>query len=298
MSLLGRTVAVGLGVPWAVGCSENVLAARQIDALAVVQGDFDNMGRALAQLQVTASPYNGYIDHATWDDSETPGQRDAPGNSVEQLLTAEDENGNLEIYKYNAVFVNSGTRGLNAVVYNARSEPDDAILVDTEMLGNTCDFVSRGGTLVVSDWAYDLVEACFPDRVSFWGVENEPDAAQVGVDGSVAATVRNEALRAEIGDAVIVEFNYTAWALISEVSADVEVLLSGPVVYQPSESEGYEQIDDAPLMVRWTEGSGQVVFASFHFFAQGETLAQALLLYGVPGLVRGAGADSEEAAGG
>jgi hypothetical protein len=291
-------IAVGLGLISVVGCSENELAARRFDALAVVQGDFDNMGRALAQLEITAAPYNGYIDHATWDDSETPGERDAPGNSVEQLLNAVDENGNLEIDKYNAVFVNSGTRGLNSVVYNARSEPDDAILVDPESLGNACAFVEGGGTLVVSDWAYELVESCFPQRLAFIGVENEPDAAQVGLAGSVAATVRNEALRAEIGDAVLVEFNYTAWAVVTDVGSGVEVLLSGPVLYQPTESGGYERLEDAPLMVRWAEGSGQVVFSSFHFFAQGETLAQALMLYGVPGLVRGAGADSSEVAGG
>lgn len=284
---------------WAlIGCVEQGFAEISLDAIAVVNGDFDNVAQPMLALGIGNAPFNGYIDHATWDPSDSPPERDEAGNSVEGLLTAADAQGKKEIDKYNAVFVNSGTRGLNAVVYNYTLEADNQILADEYSIDNVCGFVTHGGTLVVSDWAYDLVETCFPDRLEWVGDDATIDAAQLGRAGEVLADIKDKDLQGVLGTSVAIEYNYTAWAVMESVDKDVEVLVSGTVEYQPSDTEDYATLEKSPLMVRWKEGNGQVVVTTFHWIVQNGAVAQNLLLYGVAGMKVGSGSQSDEVSGG
>jgi hypothetical protein len=281
------------------GCTENNLTEVSLDAIGVVQGDFDDLQAQLIRNEIGSIEFNGYIDQATWWVGDDRPTRDDPGRTVEELLTGSDaEAGVWEIEKYNAVFVNSGTRGLNAFRYNYTMEADDSLLLDPVAVPNVCDWVHAGGSLVVSDWAYDLVETCWPDEIDFFGEDAQVDAAQVGAAGDVLADVPDEKLREAIGGSVAnITFNYSAFAVMQSVSSGVEVLLSGEVQYQPEGATLYEDLPDSPLAVRFEDGRGQVLFTSFHSIAQTPALADAVLFRGVDGLQPGAGKDSEEASG-
>ncbi len=279
-------------------CLDQKFAEISLDAIAVVNGDFDNVAQPMLALGIGNASFNGYIDHATWDAGDAPAQSDDEGSTVESLLTAADGQGKKEINKYNAVFVNSGTRGLNAVVYNYTLEADDQILADDYAMKNVCSFVDHGGTLVVSDWAYDLVEACFPDRLEWVGDDAAVDSAQLGRAGEVLADVKDKTLQEALGTSISLQYNYTAWAVMESVGKDVDVLVSGTVEYQPSDTEDYATVEKSPLMVRWAEGHGQVVVTTFHWIVQNGAIAQNLLLHGIAGMEAGAGAASAEVSGG
>ena len=281
-----------------LGCIDSNVTEITLDAIAVVQGDFDDMRTVLTRNDIGSAEVNGYIDQATWWVGDDRPQRDDPGKTVEALLTGVDElDSEWEIRNYNAVFMSSGTRGFNELRYNYTVEADDTLLVDPDAVPNVCEWLEHGASFVATDWAYEVVERCWPGAIEFYGWDEEVDAAQVGAAGDVLADVPDAALAEALGTSVVnLTFNYSAFAVMESVGEGVEVLLSGSVLFQPPGASAYEQLDNVPLAVRFPAGRGQVVFTSFHTVAQTLAIADAVLFRGVEGLESGAGQDSVEAA--
>ncbi|MES2639925.1 MAG: hypothetical protein V4850_10600 [Myxococcota bacterium] len=276
-----------------LGCVEQGFSGVKLDAIAVVLGDFDNVGDSLTALEIATETYNGLIVQATYEPDDERTQWDDGGPTVEGLFTNSDEKGKLEVSLFNAVFVNSGTRGLGASRYNNQLVADNSLLLDIEAMDHACNFATSGGTLVVSDWAYDMVEYCWPDAIEFFGDDLVPDAGQVGMPDDILADVKDEKLVEAMGASLNVAYDYTAWSVIESVGAETEVLLSGTIEYQPSADELPVSLPNAPLMVRFTAGRGTVVYTTFHWSAQPPQVTETLLLEAVDGLSRGSG-DSDE----
>ena len=269
----------------AFGCIDNGVEAKKLNDLAVVVGDFDEVQTALTRLRVPTIEFDGLIVQATYEPDDDRTVRGEGGVSVETLFTEPTAQGGITIDLYQGVFVNSGTRGLNAWQYNDLFTADDAILQDPVAVENVCNFANKGGLLVVSDWAYDLVEACWPDAIEFIGDDSQTDGAQTGQAATVTATVEDATLAEALAvSEVSLAYNYTNWAVIDDVGSDTEVLLSGDVSYQASSGELYTDLPDAPLLVRFPAGQGRVVFSSFHWGVQSAGLTDALLLGSVEGL--------------
>ena len=289
------------------GCTtDNGLTAVKLDAIAVVNGDFDDITPTLLRNEIGSAPFNGYISQSTTfvgDPGDPAPKRDDPGHTVEELFTAPSgDQQHFEVDMYNAVFVNSGTRGLNAFQYNYTLDPDDALLTDELAMTNACHFPKANGSLFVTDWSYDLVEACWPDAIEFANDDLTVDDAQAGVVGEVLADVTDPDLAETLGTSVVnIEFNYSAFAVMEDVGPDVEVLLRGDVMVQPLEGGEPVVQKNAPLIVRIPGGAygvgknGQVVFSSFHFYPQTPVLTDALLFRGLQGLAAGDGDKSTEA---
>ena len=267
----------------ATGCIDNTISQQPIREIAVVTGDFDHMSEALDRMLLSYTEYEGFICCASYDSSVDP---EANTLKAEGLFTGENDSGGREILIYDAVFLNSGSRGWGAFEYNGVGE-DDGFLKDEVALQNVEDFVNRGGTLVLTDWTYDLIEAIWPDKVSFYK-EEEPDAAQVGLIGPVEATSSDSVLASKLEqDSVNVAYNFSNWTVIESVSEEVEVHLSGDVNYRISASEGTGTLNDVPLLISFQQGGGQVVFASFHWAAQTPELGQKLMTEIIGGLDAG-----------
>ncbi len=282
-----------------VGCIESGVTAIDLDAIAVVNGDFDDIAATLARNDIGSVDFNGYIAQSTTWVGDEPPTRDDPGRTVESLFTEPvPGEGKFQIEKFNIVFLNSGTRGLNAFRYNYTMETDDSLLLDPTAMQNACDYVDGGGSLFVTDWSYDLIEFCWPDAIEFLEDDTAVDGAQLGVASTVLADIDDEALRELLGTSVInVEFNYSDFAVMEKVGSDTEVLVSGDVIYDPVGSEEPTVMAGAPLAVRIPVNRGQIVYSSFHMFPQTTVFADALLFRGLDGLERGDGDKSQEAAG-
>jgi hypothetical protein len=222
--------------------------------------------------------------------------------TVEGLLTNTDNTGRIELNLYQAAFFNSGTRGLNLAQYNDPLLPDSSLLEDPALLDVACSYVNNGNTLVVSDWAYELIEYCWPDAIDFMG-EDElddngvpvPDLAQLGQaeKGVVMSLGGDDKFKKDIGESSLaIDFNYSDWTVIEGVGADTTVLLSGDISYQPDSASPIELAIGTPTLVRFNPGEGQVLFSSFHWSAQSMGLAESLLLASVEGLRVGSGEET------
>ncbi len=269
-----------------LGCTpEQEFIEIPIDAIAVTSGDYDRMEALLLRQLVNYQLYEGFIVGATYDPELDP---ELMVLEVEGLLGSEDELDN-----FGAVFVNSGTRGLGQWVYNG-VDPDDGLVSDPDVVDNVTRFVSGGGVLVVSDWGYDLVEACWPDKITFVGDESVLDDAQRGQRGTTQAMVHREALVNDLGQNVVsIDFDFSHWAVIESVASEVEVILSGDVMYRVSEIEGDVELDDVPLLVAFEHGAGAVYLSTFHWHVQNATVADTILFSVVEGLNPGGGEQAD-----
>lgn len=285
---LPRTLALLPLAAVATGCIDNGVHSARSDNIAVVLGDFDDLTTSLVALDIASEPWDGFVVQATYDPADDRLHRGDMALQAEALLT--DTEGDLDLDNYGSLFVSSGTRGLGTVQYNDATKPDDNILTNTEPLQHVCDFGEQDRLLVATDWAYDLVEFCWPDAVEFVGDDAQPDAAQTGVaNAAVLANVNDDTLRADLGDVVSIAYDYTAWAAIESVGKNTEVLLSGDISYQASATENPTTLTGVPLLVRFPTRAGTVLFSTFHISAQNPTLQQAILLDAVDGLRRGGG---------
>ena len=259
----------------------------------MVTGDFDQVEASFNRLDVAYIPYEGYITTAAYDESVDP---DLMGLKSEHLFTGEDDDGNKELFKHDALFVNSGTRGFAEYMYKESLAADDHLVSDEQVIEDVRDFVSRGRTVWVSDWGYELVEACWPDMIDFYGDDELLEDAEVGASGRTAARIIDSELQEKLGtEQLSIDFNYTNWALVEDVSDDVEVVLRGDVGYRISAEEGWGELEQVPLLVRFQVGSGTVVFSSFHWRAQNAGFADALLAEVVPGIDPGSVLDGNTA---
>ena len=296
MRALERTIepllwrlALGVAAALAVGCSsENEIQEIRLDAIAVTAGDYDRMEEILLRQLVAYQLYDGYIGGAAYDPGIDPADISL---KVETLLGEQDE-----IDVFGAIFLNSGTRGLGAYVYND-VETDDALVSDSTVVDNLTSFVGRGGVLVVSDWAYDIIEVCWPDEIDWVGDDTVLDDAQRGLRGAVAADVEDGGLQMELDqDTLSIDFDYSYWSIMESVADDVDIFLRGDVSYRLSEEEGDSTLEGVPLLVGFKVGFGRVIFSSFHWRQQNAQMADTLMLHVVDGLRPGSGEEQDDTA--
>ena len=270
-------------------CSENEIIKRQFDEIAVVDGDFDHLGEVLTRMDIAHDSYDGFISQAVYNPEEDGSLN---GYKIENLLIDRDEAERTIMFDYDAIFLNSGVRGMGSFVYNG-VENDDMFLIDERVLENIRSFVQSGRTLVVTDWAGDLVEQVWPDKITFVNEENCQaeacfDIAQAGSNESIIATITDDLLMNQLEvDSIQLQFDYSYWMAMRDVSDDVDVFLRGDITYRTSEGEGYVDATDVPLLVGFQDGSGYVIFSSFHFRAQNSNVVDTTLLTIIEGLQPG-----------
>ena len=275
-------------------CSEQELKAFSFDDIAVVEGDFDSMNDVLIRLDISSIPYEGFITRPVYDAEADPSINPL---KVENLLRERTEGTDRTVmFDYDAIFINSGVRGLGEYKYDS-VDPDDTFISDPVVVENVRNYLEGGRTLILSDWAGDLIEAVWPDKIEFVNetlCEDPPcwDAPQVGTSELIDASVVEEDLQRDLeSDNISISFDFSYWTAMASVADDVEVLLRGDVEYRISDGDGYGQLENIPLLVTFPVDRGRVVFSSFHWRSQSPTFANQLMLYAVEGLNPGPNAN-------
>lgn len=209
--------------------------------VAVITGDYDEFDRVLDNM--------GFANYTLVDGLDVVALTDFLGDPA--ALAA------FDIIFFNGGFVEAG------VIYSL----EDAF-ADPTLMQNVRDYVEGGGSIYASDWAYDVIEVGWPDKVEFVGDDLVPDAAQVGEYDLVNASVADAALSDWLGSSTLtIEYDLPVWPPIESTSASVTTHLSGGVAYRVG-TETYN-LADVPLMVSFTAGEGKVVFSTFRVARNG-----------------------------
>ena len=254
-----------------VGCQEQDFNGTQSRSIAVVTGDFDDVAEPLDRLILDHTPYDGIISNAVWDPEYDSASH---ALTVEGLLA-----GGGELGQHGWLFVASGARGFGDVVYNGVA-PDNQFVDDLHVRSDIVDYVARGNTLLVTDWAYDLVEVCWPGAVDFLGDDTARDAAQLGeVETVIAKVTESRLVETTENDQLAIHYNFSNWAVIDAVGNDTTVWLRGDVNWRNPNDGSVTKIEHAPLLVSFIPkgGTGQVVVSTFHIDAQNDPVADEIM---------------------
>jgi hypothetical protein len=215
----------------------------ELGRVAVITGNYDDWESVLADVGVTNYELiNGLT-----------------GDELGQFLSGAEN-----LAEFGALFF-AGGHIEEDVLYD--TDGTDAAGTVTAVRTAVRDFVSNGGFVYASDWSYDVIELCWPDRIDFLGDDEEPDAAQLGEPDTVRSTIVDDDLEASIGgDRVDVSFDLDTWPVIESVDENV-------TVYQKADEVGYREgteqrtQTDAPLLVSFSPDDGHVVFSSWRVAA-------------------------------
>jgi hypothetical protein len=200
----------------------------------VVNGTFDKIGNVLDRMGLDYTRAEG-----------------VPAD-ITTLWTSEVFANYDQLDNYDAVFVNCGI-----------SEVDFDLGLSPGIAQNIRDYVEGGGSLYVSDWAYDLIEAVWPDKINFLRDDDENDGAEFGEDGDYTVEVVEPGLADYIGsDTVNIGFTFGNFVLISDIGPGVTTYLRGDMQYRIN--DGISTLTDAPVTVGFSVGLGRVIFTTFH----------------------------------
>ena len=136
--------------------------------------------------------------------------------------------------------------------------------VSSKLAASLREFVSGGGTLYASDLRFDTLAAAFPELV------DRPSVSQ-GVQQNLRAQVVAPELREILGAEMPLQFDLDGWRPAAFKGDDVTVYLRGRL----RTTAGVDI--DAPLLVKFPSGKGNVLFTSFHNEKQNSSLETKLL---------------------
>ena len=205
--------------------------------VAVVTGDYDDFDDVLDDL--------GFLEYTLIDGLDTVQLTDFLSSPT-------------ELAKYDVIFFNGGFTE-DGIIYD--SEDETNTLPDT-VIENVVAYVDAGGSIYASDWAYDIVEIGWPDRIEFVGADDVPDDAQKGDYCQVDAAVSDASLAAYLETQYIpIEYDLEVWPPIENVDRSVSTHLTGSVEYTDGLSNF--TLASVPLLVSFNSGDGKVAFSTF-----------------------------------
>ena len=232
--------------------------------LRVVPEDEDSP-HALAHVQIAVTPPR-YDDVGKLLDTLGTGYR-------YRVISMRDLLNVRQLAEYDVVFVTCGltprewaTRRLSRIKPAREMIPAVNPQVAGRIKENLRAYVSRGGTLYVSDWHFDLLEIAFPELV-------DPSKVGGGAVGTVEAQVVDRGLQNRLGSTIELRFDRPSWRPAAFRGPDVTTYLTGT----------YETIDGhtitGPLLIQFPHGEGNVIFTSFHNEKQNSQTELELLRY-------------------
>lgn len=141
-------------------------------------------------------------------------------------------------------------------------EPSTPLYDYEQIAQNIRDYVTAGGAVYASDWAYDVVEIAWPEAINFVGADEVPNSAQLGEYGLINAAVSDEALAEWLGkDHIKIEYDLPVWPAIEGAASTVSVHLTGAIDYR--EGTNVYTLTAVPLLASFTSGDGKVAIATF-----------------------------------
>jgi len=218
--------------------------------VAVITGEYDDFELVLANM--------GFANYTLVDGLDLDELSDF-------LLDSE------EMSRYDVVFIDGGALE-QGVLYDAEAG------LTSGVVQNLRDFVTNGGQIYVSDWAYDYVESAWPDAIDFVGDDGEVDAAQVGEYGTVNAAVADASMADWLGeDHVDIDYDLPVWPPVESAGPASSIHLTGSVEYRTGTS--VTTLPNVPLLASFSSGQGRVVYSSFRVATNASTDMMLVLQY-------------------
>lgn len=222
--------------------------------VAIVSGDYDSPADVLPSFGVS-------------DFYEVNGQT---GSELVQFLQSAEN-----LAQYDAIFF-AGGHIEEDVFYDTNG--DDVAGDVGRVIQAVKDYVDAGGTIVATDWSYDVIEQAWPNKLDFLGEDSVPNDAQLGTPDTVDADVTNNDLESAVGqETVPVHFDLDTWPIVVGSDESVTPYLVGDAPYRIG-LDTFTQAN-SPFMVQFDVGDGSVVFLTWRLTANTEGKGHAVVEY-------------------
>ncbi|MBI5508559.1 MAG: carboxypeptidase regulatory-like domain-containing protein [Deltaproteobacteria bacterium] len=155
---------------------------------------------------------------------------------------------------------------------------------------NLTDFVAQGGSIYVSDRAYELLRVSFADELKFVGTPGSfgpvRQRAWVGVDAAaVAATITDVSLARVVGaPSMSLVYSKSGWVPLDTLGAQpagVYTWMKAATVAVDLNRDGTAdaELADDPLLVTIHHGQGRISYTTFHVSDQATAQMRTVLRY-------------------
>ncbi|MCE9531398.1 MAG: hypothetical protein K8T89_09805 [Planctomycetes bacterium] len=137
-----------------------------------------------------------------------------------------------------------------------------------EIRASLLKFLEKGGTIVASDWQFAILSVVFPDYID--RSTYNPGAAQ-----TLEATIADAGLSEVLGAQQLqLKFDLDDWKPAAIKAPKMKIYLEGEY-----RAMADRRLVKAPLLVKFPQGQGQVIFTSFHNEKQNSKKEMQLLRY-------------------
>ena len=212
--------------------------------VAIITGDYDDFNLVLNDM--------GFANYELIDGLTE--------NEIVDFLSSPTDMG-----RYDMIFFNGG-HVEEDVIYDENGDDLDGT-VDL-ILDNIQNYVNDGGVVYASDWAYDVIETVWPQRIDFVGDDNTPDDAQKGEFDFITAAVTDASLGEFLGENYVdIEYDLPVWPPIEGVHDSTSTHLTGSVQYR--EGTAIYTLPSSPILVSFSAGAGRVFFSTFRVAKNG-----------------------------
>jgi hypothetical protein len=227
--------------------------------LAVITGMYDSVEDVLDGLSLGFDLY----------DAREGGGGQSPAY---ELLTNLDAMMNYDVLFFNCGTMERDFLGSHVVWGTGVDDSSLTFDFDSQIYENLRAFVSHGGNVYASDWAWPIAEALAGPLLDFRGDEDVNGVSVlVGVPKHLNAHVEDGDLAQFLASNwVALDYNLDGWAIVESVTAPARVVVSGDVSAYDLESAAETPIGTRPLLigVRPFVGGGYLLYTTFHYHAQ------------------------------
>lgn len=234
-----------------------------VDVTMTVYAGHDSVEDVLSRL--------GYADYTLVETHDRAFERpeDQPSWLVEEF-------GTLANFQDNDIlFINCGAHEW------AVEKATDAELA--QVLTNLRTFVGQGGSIYMSDWAYDLFELLYPDAVEWYGDDDVENAAERGQQQDFLGFIQDPVIAAEMTSArASLRYNQGRIAMPTGLGEGARALVVADVDVE-DENDNTERLQDVPVLIEYRppagdpETVGRVLYTTFHNGAQNTEDMDAIL---------------------
>jgi Carboxypeptidase regulatory-like domain len=231
-----------------------------------VSGAFDAMQKVMRRLQFAQmSVWKGHDGHD--DVVDLPADRPSAGESASWSWSAALLDGAApEIFNYKIALFNSGLEEADLGATGSAQY--------TRRLQTLRRYVSEGGNIYVSDYAYKVIGGSFGAPISF--IDGGGGNPEIGAQGTYRAKLLEPSLVAAMGGSEVDLFlRKPQWSVIASVGPAVKTYVSADIkVYGDTQAH-----PNTALLVVFPVGKGRVIYSSFHATDQEDAQISKLMEY-------------------
>jgi hypothetical protein len=146
---------------------------------------------------------------------------------------------------------------------------DNATSGDMEQVwANLRRFIADGGSIYMSDWAYDIFEELYPEAVDWLGDDLIYNEAEQGLEQAFVGDVLDEDMATVLGrDRASLKYDFSRIAMPDTLGEGTRAMITADIEIEGLDGQPYDATA-VPVLIEHrpplNEGEGRIIYTTFH----------------------------------